>query len=197
MRAISPAPSADALRPIAPARARPFGQPKPCPQQGSAHGQAIGHGRTPAAHPEAGKLRRNRLQGEGSSSAPGGCLTLVVALARPNPRAGRAVAGAAGPPETLHPAELHVFDHLLGDRAEPVVVAGQALLRPEALRLAQRHLDGEQQVSPGDRAVMVVVHAVDPATGTYQEQHDSIRPVRVTSFNVRQIHATSVLGGTA
>ena len=61
-------------------------------------------------------------------------------------------------PENPQPAELKMIDDLPGHGLQPVVVAGHALLRPETARLAQRHLDGEQQVVAGHRAVVFLVH---------------------------------------
>ena len=54
------------------------------------------------------------------------------------------------------------------------MVARHALLRPEPLRLAQRHLDREQQVAPLDRAVVLIVHGQQPGMGTLREQVDGV-----------------------
>ena len=52
------------------------------------------------------------------------------------------------------------------------MVAGPAPLRPEALRLPQRHLDVEEKVVPGHRAVVVFAHGREGSTGTYKAHND-------------------------
>ena len=51
-----------------------------------------------------------------------------------------------------------MFDDGFSDGPKAVVVSGHALLLPEPARLAQRNLAREQQVVPGDRAVVILVH---------------------------------------
>ena len=72
--------------------------------------------------------------------------------------------------EELYPAQLEMIDDHFRKRSEPVVVARPALLRPEALRLAQRHVDREHQVLPRHRDGVFSLHGLHGGIGTLEEQ---------------------------
>ena len=72
----------------------------------------------------------------------------------------RAAAALRRSPNTAHAAELDMVDHGIRHGLQPVVVAGPAPPGPEVLRLAERHLDCEQQVTPRDRDVVIVWHGL-------------------------------------
>ena len=80
-----------------------------------------------------------------------------VTLSRRGPRGECAMQRRWALRNAPHAAELQVVDDSLRHRLEPVVVAAPATLRPEVLRLAQGHLDGEEreEVFAGDRVAVV------------------------------------------
>ena len=75
----------------------------------------------------------------------------------------RAAAALRRAPNTAHAAELDMVGDGIRHGLQPVVVAGPAPPGPEVLRLAERHLDGEQQVAARDRDVVIVWHVLSMA----------------------------------
>ena len=89
------------------------------------------------------------------SSGPGVVDVSVASVPRRGPGGECAMKRRGALRDAAHAAELQVVDDPLRDGLESVVVAGPAPLRPQVLRLEQRHLDGEEEVFAGDRVVVV------------------------------------------
>ena len=88
---------------------------------------------------------------------PGVASVRAGALPRRGPGGKRAMQRRGALRNAPHAAELQMVHDPLRDGLESVVVAGPAPLRPQVLRLEQRHLDGEEEVFAGNRVVVVGV----------------------------------------
>ena len=91
--------------------------------------------------------------------------------------------------DAAHAAELQVVHDPLRDGLESVVVAGPAPLRPQVLRLEQRHLDGEEEVFAGDRVVVVEIGHGGRVTQEHEGNIVAVWGIRLTSAHGRQLHS--------
>ena len=103
----------------------------------------------------------------------------------------RGAAALRRAPETADAAELDMVDDGVRNELQPVVVAGPGPLRPEVLRLAQRHVHREGQVAAGDGDVVVVRHGPIIVKEHYGNKVTSERRRRQRRGRVREVQRTA------